>query len=113
MRRVGALQLGNVVGHGAGMIGSKFLVAVSEKTLQRRLGGISGSARGGNDVAWMNDLGVHRREFKQSPCHACKQVCLLLPTRQANPCVILPRWSLNRPAASAAAVLRRQIPARS
>src|SRR5437660_6448659 len=59
MRRIGALQLGNVVGDRTGMIRFEFLVAAVEKALERRLRRITGISGRNIDQARASNLSVH------------------------------------------------------
>ena len=57
--RVGALQLGDVIGDRAGMVRSEFLVAGGQKPLQRRLVGVTGISGGKTAFGRTGNLGVH------------------------------------------------------
>jgi len=59
MRRIGSLQLRDVVGNGAGIICFELLVAAGEKSLQRGLCGVSGISRLGSATGRKRYLGVH------------------------------------------------------
>src|SRR6266702_1869786 len=77
-RRIGALQLGNVVGDRTGMIRFEFLVAAVQKALERRLRGIAGVSGRDIDKARANYLGVHvvtLNNLKQSNSRATTAAC--------------------------------------
>jgi hypothetical protein len=59
MRRIGALQLRDVIGDRAGIVRSEFLVAGSQEPLKRRLVGVTGISGGEIAFGRTGNLGVH------------------------------------------------------
>jgi hypothetical protein len=71
MRRVGPLQLGNIVGERARMISFEFLVAAVQEALERRLSGISSISGGGigHSRTARSTISPCFGKNKQSLCH--------------------------------------------
>ena len=72
MRRVGALQLRNIIGNGARIVRFEFLVAARQETLERRLGGVTGISDRDPGHCWSSNLSVHEislnTEDLSNPC---------------------------------------------
>jgi hypothetical protein len=59
MLRIGALQLGNVIGDRTGIVRFEFFVTARQKVLERRLIGITGISGGETALGRANNLSVH------------------------------------------------------